>query len=177
VGCKYSVPRPDLHVRDSSVVPAWPSGVPPRERLPGPRGRFAEPSLSGRHSPLHRSAAPAPLKVGQAQSGQGSVGVGPAPFEGGRTCWSQGVTPINAPHTLSSSARNDSTSSRYPSPEGRADHGPLTDSIRARGAHHETPRIVWGSFHGLRRTRSRPIGCRERGGLDLVKLHAVLARS
>lgn len=28
--------RPDLQVRDSSVVPAWPMGMPPRGRLSGP---------------------------------------------------------------------------------------------------------------------------------------------
>ena len=50
VGCNYSVHGPDLQVRDSGVVPAWPTEMPPSGRLPGLRGYFAEPSLSGKHS-------------------------------------------------------------------------------------------------------------------------------
>jgi len=92
VGCNYSVPGHNLQVRDSGVGPAWPTGMSRSGRLLGAPWQLRKPSLSGKHSTFDRSAAPTPLKGGQAQTGQGSVVVDPAPFERGRTRWSQAVT-------------------------------------------------------------------------------------
>jgi len=48
--------------------------------------------LSGKHSTFDQSAPASAFQAGQAQTGQGSLVVGPASFERGRTRWSQHAT-------------------------------------------------------------------------------------
>jgi Glyoxalase-like domain len=74
---------PELQVRGSSVVPVWPTGIPPSEQLPGPRGYLAEPSLSGSTHPLTRSAAPAPLKAGEARTDRAPLWSADRPLSAG----------------------------------------------------------------------------------------------
>jgi len=48
--------------------------------------------LSGKHSTFDQPAPASAFQAGQAQTGQGSLVVGPASFERGRTRWSQHAT-------------------------------------------------------------------------------------
>jgi hypothetical protein len=68
VGCKYSVHRPFLQVRDSSELPPWSEGGPPKDDC-GPSQILAEPSLNAKHSTLMRSGAPARLDAQHVQTG------------------------------------------------------------------------------------------------------------
>jgi hypothetical protein len=104
VGCNYSIPCPDLQVRDSSVVPAWPTGIPPSGRLPGPRGYLAEPSLSGKHSPLDPVGRARASQGGAGSDGQGSVVVGGPSLSSGEFAGHR-RNPISAPHRSPRSPR------------------------------------------------------------------------